>query len=375
MAKQRHDAATVEEILAGEHPASGWLQSGEGLDELSLIDALSAIEAARRSEAGERLAAARRTASSKRIRKAAGAALHRLKSSGVKVAATTSRQWVPRAGLDDVPPPRALLGLPDPSGGFPFVCIAFSREDGCACAGLASAGQGHSDADHAHVTRSTARGILDGARRDQHLLDVPFHVALHFVQSAFAQGGRGHPHGWDHMIASVPEGVLTSARLLDPLAGQPAVLSEDALHDIEPLLDPRGGVFLSLSEPLMHQSFTKVMAALTSAIELDDEARRQRIQSIIDETADDLLDATSRRTWTLAMDVTTYLAGLQDNEPLQTAARHTALALRADRAGRDIPFITHWVNIQLQSAVEMFTQMNQGKAEADAPSPIVLTDS
>ena len=372
MAKKiKFSAATVEAILAGEHAASAWLSAGTGLDELSLQDAISAIEAARRSENSERLQEARKGAAHKLVRKAAGAALHRLKSSGVAIAAPTTQVWTPRADLDEIPPPVALLGMPNPDGYFPFLLIAFGKEESCASAGLAGGGQGFTDTDHAHVGRKSAREILQEGRARQGMKDVPFHVALHFVLRAFEESGSGKPPGFDHMLGSVPEGFKNSARLLDPLEGQDSELSRDALHEVDAMMDPRGGVYLALRESEMESGFVSVMEALTSKLELDDESRKERISGIIDETADRLLDELTRRTWSLAMDVATFLAWRDDDTAISRCARHTALALRAGMPGRDIPFVREWVETQLHHAADNMARLGALKDDSE-DSPIIF---
>ncbi|MFT5682011.1 MAG: hypothetical protein ACI8RZ_002929 [Myxococcota bacterium] len=373
MAKMKFDAATVEAILSGEHSAAAWLSTGTGLDDLDLSDAISAIEAARRSENSTRLQEARKGAGHKLVRKAAGTAIHRLKASGVTVAAAATQQWVPRAGLDEIPPPVALLGMPDPHGYFPFVMIAFGKEEGCASAGLAGGGQGFTDTDHAHVGRKSAREVLHHGRTQQGLEEVPFHVALHFIQRAFEEASSGKPHGFDHMLNSVPEGIQNSARLLDPLEGQPTELDRDALHEVEALMDPRGGVYLALGETDMEAGFVGVMDALTSKLEIDDESRKERIGVVIDDVADALLNEVTRRSWALAMDVVTYLAHCREDDAVEKCARHTALALRAGMAGRDVPFIRGWVDTQLHHAAENMAQMGALSPDGKpGESPIIL---
>jgi hypothetical protein len=371
MAKVKFEAATVEAILAGEHAASAWLSSGEGLDELELRDAVSAIEAARRAENGTRLQEARRDAGHKLVRKAAGAALHRLKASGVSVSAAVAQQWAPRSDLDEIPPPVALLGMPDPHGYFPFVMIAFGKEEGYASAGLAGGGQGFTDTDHAMVSRKSGREILQHGRTQQGLQDVPFHVALHFVQKAFEEAGSGKPKGFDRMLELVPEGLKNSARLLDPLEGQPNTLDRDALHEVDALMDPRSGVYLALAEEEMEAGFVGVMDALTSKLEIDEESRKQRISVVINNVADKLLNEASRRSWALAMDVVTFLAWRKDDDSVSHCARHTALALRAGMQGRDVPFIREWVESQLHHAAENMAQMG-ALNDQSANSPIIL---
>lgn len=381
MGKKKFNAALVAEILAGDHPASAWLRGEAGIESLAEPVALSAIEAARQRQDGARLQAAKDSGASKAIRKAAGAALHKLKAAGVTVEAARSKQtWTARgAALDAPPPPVALVGMPDPNGYFPFVMVAYKPEEACASAGLAGAGQGYTDADHAHLSRSQAREVLAGSKREQGLTELPFHVALHFLQRAFEEGGRGEPHGFGHLLEAVDEGLKNSARLLDPMEGMATELDTDALHAVEPLLDPSQGVYLALGEEQAYGAMNKIAEALGSELDLDEASKLSRIRGVVDEAADEYLNETTRRSWILALDVVTFIAFRSSNAALQKAARHTALALRADMPARDVPFVREWVNAQLQSVVEMFLAQQGAPAPAlgagaAEESGIILTD-
>jgi hypothetical protein len=173
------------------------------------------------------------------------------------------------------------------------------------------------------------------------------------------------------MLELVPEGLKNSARLLDPLEGQPNTLDRDALHEVDALMDPRSGVYLALAEEEMEAGFVGVMDALTSKLEIDEESRKQRISVVINNVADKLLNEASRRSWALAMDVVTFLAWRKDDDSVSHCARHTALALRAGMQGRDVPFIREWVESQLHHAAENMAQMG-ALNDQSANSPIIL---
>ena len=136
-------------------------------------------------------------------------------------------------------------------------------------------------------------------------------------------------------------------------------------------MDPRSGVYLALTEKEMEAGFVGVMEALTSKLEMDDESRKQRISTVIDDIADRLLNDVTRRSWALAMDVVTFLAWRKDDEAVSHCARHTALALRAGMSGRDVPFIREWVDSQLHHAAENMAQMG-ALDDQSADSPIIL---
>jgi hypothetical protein len=382
MAKKKFDAALVDAIVAGDHPASAWLTGECAIDTLSADVAVSAIEAARRQQVIGPLIDARDNASTKSVRKAAGAALHRLKSAGVSVEEPRrGASWTARGATLDAPPqPVALFGLPDPNGYFPFLLVAYGQQEACASAGMAGAGQGHIDADHGVLSRSSARDVLHNAKLQQGLHEVPFHVGLHFLQRAFEEGGKGEPEGFGFLLGSVPEGVKNSARLLDPLEGQEQELDTDALHNIEALMDPRQGVYLALNEEQAYGAMGKLGEALNSQLDIDDDGKMRRVRVIIDDTADAYLNEGTRRSWVLALDVVSFLAFRASNEPLRLAARHTALALRAGHEARDIPFIREWISTQLQSIVELYLAQSSNNPsvglgeEGQTDAGIILTD-
>ncbi len=353
----------IEAGTAGDDPRAAWL-SGEPvpLDELDIDAALLAVEAARLMGLGAHQRQAKKT-SDKRVRKAAGRAIHALKSAGHQLpdAPAESVGWTLDREIIEIPPPVGLLGLPQSDGYFPFILVAHGGSGACVCAGVAGAGQGYQDADHGHMGRGRAREVVADARRDHNLFEVPFHVALHFCERAFAEGGRGRPHGWSHMLESVPAATQNSARLLDPLQRQEQELDPGAISEIDALLEGESRVVFGLDEKASGPAVEECIQALTSEISVDDVSRRRRIADIVKRSATQALDGATRGTWTLTMDVVAVLAEASGNEPLRRAARHTGLALRTEMEGGEIPFFRIWIERQLAAVSEMVMSVRAGK--------------
>jgi hypothetical protein len=349
----------------GDCPLVAWLTTGAGdIGALDPADALLVVEAAHRMGLVERLQSAK-TAGSKPVRKAAGRALHGLRSKGVDVPEPerSHATWTLEREDGELPQPVGLLGLPQSDGYFPFILVASGRQGACVCAGVAGAGQGYQDADHAHVGRGKARDIIADARRDHALIEVSFHTALHLAERAFAEGGRGHPHGWGHMLESVPEATQSSARLLDPLQRQTEGLDRAAMAEVDPLIEGPSRIMFGLDEEASGPAVEECVQALSSPVMTRDADRRARIAGIVKAATTQALAGAARRTWILAMDVTAVLAATKEDEPLRKAARQTSLALSAGLDGGEIPFFQIWVERQLAAVTEMVMSIRSEGAQ------------
>ncbi len=357
MARKKADPAVVDALLsalrdgsdAAEalNPALSFLSGDSGVDALDPDLALAAVAAAVALGRPAPVAAASE-ARDKRVRKAARAAAHRLRSAGVDVQAAAHRpttwQIAPEARI--AAPPVALLGLPEDDGYVPFLLASFGDEQACVSAGVAGPGRGFRDEDHAHTSRSQARKILDGARGDHRLFPVPFHDAVALLEQAFDAVGR-RPDGWEHLLSHLDEGVRNAARVLDPLRELPRELDIDALHRPEPLLDGRW-VILAQHSPEESEGFLReVIGVLDGELYPDEASRRARVEEIVDTAADALFAGPGRESWAWAHDVVAFLARKSDDLEASAVARATALALREGRAGRDVPWARESVNRQL----------------------------
>lgn len=368
MAKLKHDLSTVHALMQGPSagPLSQWLYDGQGaISDFSATEAASLIEAAARMKRGDRVAAAQGEATDKKVRKFAGAAAHRLRSAGVVVPAATGQKWTLGEESVDAVPPATLLGMPDPDGWVPFVVVSFGATDTVAFAGLAGAAFGHRDCYHNQINRSDAKKLLHDARRGHQLYDLPPHVALHFLDRAFQEGGK-QPHEWEHFADLVGASVMTSARVLDPLRGETTDLDPSVLADPSPLFEARHQLIFGLGEQVASSAISELVAALTSELEVDDTSRTRRIKGVLDDVADKALTPESRRAWTLAMDVITVAAANAGEARLSASARQTSLALQANRPGRDVPFVRASVEKQLATVMEAY-QRSQAQQPVQAP--------
>jgi hypothetical protein len=343
-------------------PSVSWLiDGGEFPDDLELEEALLVIEAAKRMALASHLSLAKK-ASDKRVKKAAATAIHSLKTQGHDVPVEDNgADWSLGSETREIPPPVSLLGMPQGDGYFPFILLCHGTEGASVSAGVAGSGQGFQDADHARVGRSKARQIVEGARKDHNLVEVPFHVALHFCERAFDEGGGQRPHGWSHLLSSVPEGTLNTARMVDPLCRQEADLDGSKLAAVDSLLEGEHRVVFNLEERISGPAVDSVMEVLSSQISVDDDDKMRRVAREVAAAVDEAFEGHARQTWTLALDVLSVISEVAGWEEERVAARHTALALRSGRKGSDIPFFRIWTERQLAAVSEMILAVRAGR--------------
>ena len=351
-------------------PVVGWLQTGQGgLDGVETGRALAAIEAAVRLGQSTGLSVVKNSARDKAVRKAAGAALHKLKAMGQSVievrAATTwglAREEAPQL------PPACFVSLPDTEGYVQFIALSTGTTETVVFGGAAGGAQGHKGVEHSHLTRSGRREILQDLRRDANLYELPFHVGLHFLEQLFAAGEP--PHEWDHLLLHVDPGLIQTARLTDPLARQEQAPDADKLALCVPLFDGERSVVLLPDLDLVQRAVSESMAAATSEVELNDTTRLERLQVAIGAAATAAVTPAKRRSWATALNLVAWLAEAQGWEDLRAPARHTALALQAGWDGKDIPYVREG----MQRMVEAQLQHLQARISAAARAQGVGAD-
>ena len=209
--------------------------------------------------------------------------------------------------------------------------------------------------------KGVATGDMGVARDGEHKPTFESGIELHAKYTFFAEGARGTPHGWGHMLESVPEATRSSARLLDPLQRQETKLDRSALNDIDALTEGDTRVVFGLDKEASGPAVEACIAALTSKVEVEDSDRRRRILGVVKQSATEALAGHARGTWTLTMDVVAVLAASMGNEPLRKAARHTGLALAEGTDGGEIPFFQIWTERQLAAVSEMVMSVRSGK--------------
>jgi len=245
----------------------------------------------------------------------------------------------------------ACMGLPEPDGGLPFVLLAIREEKAALVLGTAGSGQ-QGSIEHLVTDPTNGREILDTAQHHHQLRSLPFHVALHFVEKSF---GGVKPPGWEELLATLEEGSLNAARLLDPLRGLPQQL--DPSVRIECILEEEGGIAFGIEENVVETVFEDLMGVVNSSIIQRDEGRRRRLAQIINQASDHALDPDTRARWQLTLQAVAWMGQEQGQEALWQACWHTSLALADGRKGSEIPFVRVWVERQLAMTVHTAMSM------------------
>lgn len=295
VSKQGH-AATV-----------AWAHLGEG-ELASLPDPELAIAAA--AELGN-VRALQSVQSPKSLRKAAAAALHRLRSRGVKVEdAAQPRQFTLGAETVDVPP-RAWLGRPDAEGRIPLVLTATDAEGSCVAEVPIS--EPEARIGHGHANRGEVRELWRRLEADPTMKEVPFVLGLHLADRV--AGGR-HDHGWEHLVEKVPATMLARARLYDP--------SSFAADAIEELV----GENRLLSLPITLVDVRMAVHLLASREEGDD--------SWMDDGADAAITDENRENLAAAADTAATVFALHGRLGARDDARAVADKIRAGTPGREM---------------------------------------
>lgn len=360
----------VRDAIRDDDPALRWLMDGGSIDALDTHTALHAVEAALALGRGDLLAQVKAEARDKEVRKAAGAAIHRLKAAGKKVEEVRSGRAYTLAPEDQPElPPVAFIGRPDLDGTWSFLTLVTGGTETVVFAGVAGGAGGHRDVEHTHLGRSRRRAVLDDVRKDEALAEVPFHVALQLLDRAFEIGGRT-PHEWDHLLVHLDEGIKTSARVLSPWKDLLEAPHADVLAQIVPLLDgPHAALLLPDSEPVL-RAVVEVMGARASALEVSEDSRQRRLEGAIDEAADEAVQGFRRQTWSLALDVLAVVAQHRGWEDLVEPARHTALALRLGWRGRDIPYVREVTDRLVHAQMEQMALADAAvTGETEGPLP------
>lgn len=288
---QSGDAATV-----------AWSHHGRG-DLASLADPELAIAAA--AELGN-VAALQSVEGAKPLRKAAAAALHRLKSRGVKVAdAAPARSFsLTREQLDVRP--RAWVGAPSAMGNCHLVLTATDYDGSCIMEVIVGGDKVQDQ--HGHAARNELRRFWKDMEADPSLREVPFVAGLRLADSAVA--GKAI-HGWDHFLSKVPPATLASARLVDPLRH---ALPDDGAP-------AEGWVLPAWLVPgkVVEQTLANMPQGDADVAE----------ESWLEASLTDLLDASTRARFAAAADHAALIFGVLGKGATATSARSVAARLRA----------------------------------------------
>jgi hypothetical protein len=278
------DPAALTALLdrSGDAATVAWVHEGRG-NVAALSDPALAILAAER--VGN-IAALQGVQQPKDLRKAAAAALHRMRSRGVEV----TEKVAPKSftlGAESVDlRSRAFLSLPDRDGDIELLLTASDLEGHCVLATVFGGQDLVRDSQHAHLNRSGLRDLWAQVEGRGMHAELPFVAGLHYADRFV----KGHDrHGFDHFLDHVPPGVLQSARILDPLARLPAPKFNEP--DPPRWLAPVG--LLNLLEIEKHVG--SMMQTMASELHLDEEGRKRAIDDAFAEAADAALDEPARK--------------------------------------------------------------------------------
>ncbi len=267
---------------SGDPAMVAWAHDGVGeLAGLANVDVAVAAAVALRNVAALQAAAER---GPKVTRKAAAAGLHRLRSAGVSIpsAPAEARAFTLEKEHVEVMM-RAYVGVPDDNGDLE-VMLTIANEQGSCVVGVVLGGRSSlRDVQISFVNRSGIREVWKAAEKYRRA-EVPFVAALHYAER-FAS----HHEDWRHFVRLLPEGLIASARLLDPvgrrLEGQPAEPASLVRWMPNPDL---------LEEKPLSQALMPLMEAVASPLYPDDESRRAAMDAIMNGAADAALTDTAR---------------------------------------------------------------------------------
>lgn len=209
----------VQVIVAGDgDPATvAWAHRGEG----RLADLAEPQLGIAAAVALGNVAALSSVNAPKDLKKAAAAALHRLRASGVKVEAPKPAAFQLQRD-HSTPPSRAFIATPGPEGEVELLLTASDENESCALGLILGAGV--EEVRHAHLSRGDLRNTWRQAESNG-LLELPFASGLHYADRYLA----GHRSGdFAHFLSHVPAGALAAARALDPLAAPIQAVEENA---------------------------------------------------------------------------------------------------------------------------------------------------
>jgi hypothetical protein len=204
---------------SGDAATVAWAHEGQG-NLAALADPMLGIAAA---AALGNVAILQKVVAPKELKKAAGAALHRLRSAGVKVAAPAAAAHFVMAADTSFLPSRAFIGVPDRMGDIELILSVTDAEGSCMLGMLVGGEDGISDIRHSHVSRNELRETWKQLEKNQ-LAEIPFTTGLNLADQLLSPRNDGN---WRHFLEYVSAGTLASARLLDPLAKLPAEVEED----------------------------------------------------------------------------------------------------------------------------------------------------
>jgi hypothetical protein len=215
----------------------------------------------------------------KELKKAAAAALHKLKSRGVKIDEAPAPRAFVLGKAEESLPSRAFLSLPDMEGDSELLLTTSDGGGNCALGIILGAGRAK-ETRHAHLARHDLRNVWKEATGRSDLVEIPYNVGLHYAEKYLA--GGDHKHDWTHFLEHVPAALLQAAKALDPMAAAPAPIDEGEDADAR-WLAPLG----VLDNAALNQGIERFPFAVEGN---DEEARDAALEIVYRETADGALE-------------------------------------------------------------------------------------
>lgn len=248
--------------------------------------------------------------------------------------------------------PRAALGLPESDGGVPFVLLGAPGPDGLVpvVAGLLHGQNGLRDVDGLALPAAAADEVFTNALSQAGLGAAPIHVALGFGLRAI--DGRPVPAAWQTLWSSLTDGLRNTAQLTDPMRGLASTVAQAVLEQPSALLHPEGPAMYGLDPELVEDVVPQLLDTVAGKDFEDDLSPPQRIAALVSMAADESLNAETRRTWALALDILAWRAHAAGDTGLSDTARHTSLAIAGGYYGSEVPFVRVWVERALATLVE-----------------------
>lgn len=251
----RIPASRIQEIIgrSGDAATVAWAHEGTGrLADLS--DPMLGIAAA---VALGNASALSSVTAPKDLKKAAAAALHRLRASGVRVESQRAPSAFRLSTAEEAPPSRAFVGLPDQDGHVEFLLTASDTDSSCVLAFLAGGPRATAEVRHGHVSRSELRDTWKQVEKYR-LVEIPFATGLHYADRLLGSvSERNYLHFLDHVSAET----LQSARILDPLANVPAANAAEPEAEVLEWILPTDMWDPALTENAMGVLFNSMQAA------------------------------------------------------------------------------------------------------------------
>ncbi len=242
--------------------------------------------------------------------------------------------------------PRAAFGLPEPDGGVPFCVVGARLDDGGVplAAGRMVGGQGLLDVDGGEGPAEVVAHMFADMVARADLRELPVHEAWALLLRATA--GVGAPEMVAAVWGSLPEGLRNTAQLSDPTRSMPQQPSAEALAQSAPLIAVDSEVVFGLAPHIVQEALPAILERIQQS------AERADIGAVVHETADRALGRSERVAWSLALDVLAVVAMRDGDQPLCTAARHTALAIAGGAYGSELPFVRMWTERALATMAE-----------------------